>query len=167
MGYGERIRQWRGARGWTQQHLSAQLGCTDSYVTHLENEVKVPSLDICLALAEVFQLTPQEQHAFLEEVEATRRQRTETRIRTRGSVVRGAIQRRGLLPTSPAPTVGDTHPAPTSEAMDPQSIAHDLARDPDLQAAYRDLKIALADPRLREPVLNALRAFTQLARSGS
>ena len=81
MGYGDSIRQWRSAQGWTQRQLSEKLGCTDSYVTHLESQVKLPSTDICMALAQVFHLTPQEQQALVEEVEAMRRQRARSSVR--------------------------------------------------------------------------------------
>jgi len=139
------------------------LGCTDSYITHLENEVKLPSLDICMALAEVFQLTPAEQQELLEEVEALRRQRTEARLRTRDFAVRGGLRRQGTLARPPAPTSG----APATAAERPHevataaSIASDLADNPALALAYDDLKTALADPQKRATVLQVLRALAQ------
>jgi hypothetical protein len=47
--------------------------------------------------------------------------------------------------------------------LSPELIASQLAEDPGLLAAYRDLRAGLANRRMRETVLNALKAF---ARSG-
>ncbi|HSF31492.1 MAG TPA: sigma 54-interacting transcriptional regulator [Candidatus Tectomicrobia bacterium] len=49
------------------------------------------------------------------------------------------------------------------DALDP---VHDIATDPELRAAYRDLRIAFAHPQLRAAVLTALRAFAQVAERG-
>jgi len=166
MGYGEIIRAWRTAHGWTQKQLAEQLGCTDSFITQIEHEVRPPSLDICTALANVFQLPPQEQQEFLEEVEVKRRQDAEARIRTRGVAVRGAMRTRGLL-TSPPRPAEPTTAEPINETVDAVAIAQDLADNPELVAAYRDLITALSVSQLRQPVLDALRAFAQLARSSS
>ena len=164
MGYGETIRTWRTARGWTQKQLAEQLGCTDSYINQIEHEVRPPSLDICMVLVNVFQLTPQEQQEFLEEVEVKRRQDAEVRIRTRGVAVRGAMRTRGLLTPQP-PTPGSTLAERGDEPVDAAVIVRDLADNPELATAYRDLAIALSAPHLRQSVLDALRAFAQLARS--
>jgi transcriptional regulator with XRE-family HTH domain len=153
MSYGAMIRGLREGRRWTQRQLAEAIGCTDGYVAHLENEVKLPSLDICMALAQAFHLTVEDQQRLLEAVEAERRQRAEQRIRTRGGAVRGALRTRG----------GMGMPLPPSEPddLDPEKIARDLAADSDLRTAYRHLKRGLADPRMRETVLNALRAFAR------
>ena len=153
MSYGAMIRQRRELKGWTQRHLAEVVGCTDGYVAHLENEVKLPSLDICMALAQAFQLTVQEQQSLLEAVEAARRQRADQRIRARGGAVRGALRTRGGMGMPPPPSEFDD--------IDAEDIARDLADDPDLRVAYRHLKKGLADPRMRETVLNALRAFAR------
>jgi len=145
-------------RRWTQRHLAEAIGCTDGYVAHLENEVKLPSLDICMALAQAFQLTVEEQQRLLEAVEESRRQRAEQRIRTRGGAVRGALRARGGMGMPPPPSEPDE--------VDAEEIARDLADDPELRTAYRHLKQGLADPRMRETVLNALRAFARETESG-
>ena len=50
----------------------------------------------------------------------------------------------------------------TSGDIDAEFIAHDLAADPDLQNAYRDLKIALnSSSQVRKIVLNVLKAIAQ------
>lgn len=45
--------------------------------------------------------------------------------------------------------------------VDAESIARDVAGDRELLAAWRDLRAGLADPAMRETVLNALRAFAR------
>lgn len=164
MEYGKMIRDWRNERGWTQRILSEKLGCTDSYVTHIESEMKLPSLDICMALAQVFQLTPAEQQYFLEAVEKSRGQRAAGRIQVRGSAVRGALQRRGLGMTAPVQTSGATEADTDSIEggdIEADDIVRDLAADPELRVAYRNLKLALADPGMRQAVLNMLQAIAQ------
>jgi transcriptional regulator of acetoin/glycerol metabolism len=60
---------------------------------------------------------------------------------------------------------------PSTWAIDPrgfeaQEVLRDLAADPELRAAYRDLQRALAHPQLRVAVLMTLRAFAQAAETG-
>ena len=153
MSYGTMIREWRNARGWTQRQLAEAVGCTDGYIAHLEKELKLPSLDLCMALVQVLQRTPEEQQRLLAAVEAARRQQVAQRIRTRGAAVRGALRTRGSAEEPPAAS-------PPSEPS-PEQIARDLAADPDLQAAYRDLKTVLRDPQMRETALTMLRALVQ------
>ena len=152
MSYGVIIRQRREQHGWTQRQLADRIGCTDGYVAHLENEVKLPSLDISMAVSEALQLSFDEQQRLLEAVEIARRQQTERRIRTRGAVVRGALRTRGGMHTPP-------EPAP--DELNAEQIAHDMAADPDLRTAYLHLKTALTNPGMRETVLNALRALAR------
>jgi transcriptional regulator with XRE-family HTH domain len=147
------IRTRREQKGWTQRELAEAIGCTDGYVAHLENEIKLPSLDISMAVAQAFRFSDEEQQRFLETVEVARRQRAEQRIRTRGAVVRGALRTRGSAR-------GAAHGSEADEP-DAERIASDLATDPDLRLAYQHLKTALANPRLRETVLNALRALAR------
>jgi WD40 repeat protein len=45
--------------------------------------------------------------------------------------------------------------------LDAEAIARELARDRELLAAWRDVRAGLADPAMRETVLNALRAFAR------
>lgn len=153
MSYGAMIRTRREQRGWTQRELAAAIGCTDGYVAHLEKEIKLPSLDISMAVAQAFRLSEDEQQRFLDTVEVARRQRAEQRIRTRGAVVRGALRTRGgMRPPAPNPDADD---------VDAERIASDLDADPELRTAYQHLKSALANPQMRNTVLNALRAFAR------
>jgi transcriptional regulator with XRE-family HTH domain len=153
MSYGAMIRAQREQNGWTQRQLAEAIGCTDGYVAHLENEVKLPSLDVSMAVAQAFRFSFEEQQQFLEAVEEVRRQRAEQRIRTRGAVVRGALRTRG----GARPPV----PEPDTDSLNAERIARDLATDPELRMAYRHLQTALANPRMRETVLNALRALAR------
>jgi transcriptional regulator with XRE-family HTH domain len=153
MSYGTVLRTRREQKGWTQRQLAEAIGCTDGYLAHLENEIKLPSLDISMALTQALRFSDDEQQQFLETVEVARRQRAERRIRTRGAVVRGALRTRG--------SVRRTGLEPEADEPDAERIASDLATDPDLRLAYQHLKTALANPRLRETVLNALRALAR------
>ena len=159
MAYGEMIRTWRKAHGKTQRELADAVGCSDSYIAHLEKEIRPLSFNICMALGEVFELTLDEQQALLAAAEDMRSQGTEKRIRTRGATVRKALRTRGrardMAERSPEPeTIGE-------------QLARELAADSDLRAAYRDLKTALEAPETRDSVIKTLRAFAQMARSGS
>ncbi|MBI3933971.1 MAG: helix-turn-helix transcriptional regulator [Acidobacteria bacterium] len=153
MSYGQMVRQWRSTEGKTQRQLADEIGCSDSYIAHLENEVKLPSLDVCLALAEVLHLPPEEQQALLAAVETARHQSAERRMRTRGATVRRALRTRGVAGEPPPP------------ALSVEELARELAADAELQAAYHDLKTALEAPAMRQTVLQTLRAFAQMARS--
>lgn len=159
VGYGAMIRQWRSEKKWSQRTLAAALGCSDGYVALIESESKMPSLDLCMALIQVLQLSPQDQQAFLEVIERARRQETDKRVRTRSAVVRGMLGARG--PLTPLP------PEPPSSEMNIEEIAREIATDAALQAAYRDLKVALSAPEVRQTVLDALRLFAERARAGS
>lgn len=159
MNYGEIIRQNRMRLGLTQRELGRAVGCTDGYIAHIEREIKIPSLDICMALIDVFGFSIEQQQAFLEAVECARDERSHERIRTRGAKVRGALRTRG--------GAVDAGPGKREEEEIPnaQHIASDLAANPDLREAYRDLRTAMADPNLRETVLKTLRALAQSAKS--
>lgn len=157
--YGAMIRQWRSEKKWSQRALAAALGCSDGYVALMESDSKVPSLDLCMALIQVFQLRPQEQQAFLEAIESARRRATDTRVRMRSAVVRGMLEARGPLEPSP--------PEPPSSQMSVAAIAREIAADAELQAAYRDLQVALSVPEMRQTVRDTLRLFAERARSGA
>lgn len=152
------IRERRQQQGWTQRQLAEAIGCTDGYVAHIENEVKLPSVEIAVALGRALQLTFEDQQRLLDLVETAQRQRVEQRIRTRGAVARGVLRTRG----------GARPPGQGSDAddVDAERIVSDLAADPDLRVAYQHLKTALANPRMRDTVLNALRAFAREGDAG-
>ncbi len=161
MSYGQMIRKWREKKGWTQRQLADAVGCSDGYIAHLENEVKLPSLDICMALVTAFELTSEEEQALLQSVEAARQKQAEQRIRTRGEAVRGALQTRGSAAGFVPPVA---HATSQAEADD---IAREIAANPDLLAAYENLRTALADPQMRPTVLAAIEAFARAARPES
>jgi transcriptional regulator with XRE-family HTH domain len=144
------IRERREQKGWTQRQLAEAIGCTDGYVAHIENELKLPSLDICMAVSNVFQLSGETQQRLLETVEAARQQRSVQRIRTRGGAVRGALRTRG-----------GSNIEPETDDLNAETIARDLITDPALRAAYRHLKTVLANSRLRETALNTLSALAR------
>jgi len=156
--FGAMIRERRQQQGWTQRQLAEAIGCTDGYVAHIENEVKLPSVEIAVALGRALQLTFEDQQRLLDLVETAQRQRVDQRIRTRGAVARGALRTRG----------GTRPPVQGSDAddVDAERIVSDLSADPDLRVAYQHLKTALANPRMRDTVLNALRAFAREGDAG-
>jgi hypothetical protein len=67
--------------------------------------------------------------------------------------MRGALRTRG--------SGGTPSLEPEADAVEAEGIASDLAADPELRVAYQHLKTALAHPRLRDTVLNTLRAFAR------
>ena len=69
--------------------------------------------------------------------------------------MRGAVRIRGGLGESPGAA-----PAPE---LSVEELARELARDAELHTAYRNLKLALADPQMRPTVLAALDAFARVA----
>ncbi|MBI1924245.1 helix-turn-helix transcriptional regulator [Candidatus Poribacteria bacterium] len=156
MSYGAMIRERREKKGWTQRQLARVLGCSGGYIAHLENEVRTPSADICMALAQTLELTSEERQELLEVVEAARLKSAAQRIRARSEAVRSALQTHG---TEMKPLA-----APTASEASAKEVIRDFVADADWQAASRNLKTALANPQMREIVLNALRAFAQTAR---
>jgi transcriptional regulator with XRE-family HTH domain len=152
------IREWRNKKEWTQSQLAEQIGCTDGFIALLEKEKRLPSADICTALARVFELTPEEQQKLFEAVRNQRRQLFEERDSTRAFHRSASSQ--GETMTTTLRT--------TTENIDAESIASDLDSDPALKTAYLDLKISLANPQQRETVLKVIRAIAeQAARQGS
>ena len=150
MSYGELLRKWRLEKRKTQRQLAEEMGCSESYITHLENEVRLPSLSFCVTLAEVLELTAEQRQEFLTAVELTRQQGAEKRLFAAGRAVRKAWGMRG-----PPATL------PMSE-MSEQDLAHELATTPELAAAYRNLRAAFAVPRLRQALLVVLEAFSRM-----
>jgi transcriptional regulator with XRE-family HTH domain len=153
MGYGQIIRSNRNRLKMTQRELADRVGCTDGYVAHLESEVKLPSINLIVGLGDAFEFTIEEQQSLLDAVEAARVQRSNTRIRTRGAAEREIIRMRSASDGS------------GKREYEAERIAHDLDSDPELREAYRHLCKALSNPRMRETVLNALRAFAQSSQS--
>jgi len=155
MNYGKMIREWREKKRWTQRELANAMGCSDGYIAHLESQLKLPSVEICLALAEVLELPYEKRQELLNAVEEIRHQRSETRVRTRGTLVRGALRTGG--------TISRQSSGIDEGEYNAEEIARDMNVDKDLKTAYRNLRVAMSDPNMRETVLNALRAFAQIA----
>jgi transcriptional regulator with XRE-family HTH domain len=156
MGFGKAIRDYRTAAGLTQDQLAEKLGCSSGYIPALENEKRLPSLEFCIALAEVAGLSAQDRQKLLEDVEAARRKRDNTRIRTRGAALK-------TLP--PLREVEKNRKLTPVKEMTEEGIARAIAGDPDLRTAHEHLTRALSDPQMRSTVLAALEAFARAART--
>lgn len=146
------IKHAREKKGWTQKQLASAIGVTPGFITKVESEQALPSYERCTVLADVLALSLE---SLWTEIEQVRTEAFQQSIRTRGVAVRRALRTRGV---AAEPPTGAPVPEMTAEA-----IAREIAADAELQAAYRDLKLALADPQLRETVLNALRVFARAA----
>jgi len=153
IGFGKIIKSQRESLGLTQKDLGFSVGCSDGYIAHIESEAKVPSLEICMALAQIFNMPSQKEEALLKEVENARAERSQSRIRARGAAVRRALLKHGHQGGK-----GKTE-------TDPGQILQDLTGDPQLRDAVRDLQVALANPKIRPAVLTTLRAFAVSAKS--
>lgn len=156
MGPSGLIKHARERKGWTQRQVASAIGVTPGFITKVESEQALPSYERCIALAGVLDLSFDSLWA---EVEKARVEAHQQSIYTRGAAVRGVWRTPGVLAEPPTGL-----PALELSVAD---IARDMATDAELRAAYRDLKYVLADPQLRETVLNALRAFARAAHSGS
>ncbi|UCF68015.1 MAG: helix-turn-helix transcriptional regulator [Acidobacteriota bacterium] len=154
-GYGERIRRARQRLEITQRELGLRVGATDSYISHLENELRVPSWDFAVELTRVFGFSEPERQEFLASVDSARLERARSRSGRRvGS---------GLPPLH-----GDSPDVPQDgEAIDPDRIARDLQAHPRLDAAYRDLVTAFSLPGYRDAAIKTLRGLAQAAAAES
>lgn len=155
MGPSVLIKHARERKGWTQRQVASAIGVTPGFITKVESEQALPSYERCIALAGVLELSFDSLWA---EVEKARVEAHQQSIHTRGAAVRGALRTPGVLAEPPMGSSAAELSAP--------DIARDMAADAELRVAYRDLKYALADPQLRETVLNTLRAFARAASSG-
>ena len=72
IGFGNIIKSQRESLGLTQKDLGFSVGCSDGYIAHIESEAKVPSLEICMALAQIFNMPSQKEEALLKAVENVR-----------------------------------------------------------------------------------------------
>ena len=48
---GARIRERRREKGWTQKELALRVGTSNKYISHVENGVKFPSLEMLICLS--------------------------------------------------------------------------------------------------------------------
>ena len=145
------IKEARSKKEWTQKQLADAVGVTASFITKVEAGESYPSYERCFSLANVLGLSPDKLWA---QVEKSQTMTFQQRIRTRGKAVRTALG--GVMPRS----TGDVLSAKEISAED---IARDLSADAELLEAYRNLRIALANPQMRETILNTLRTFAAQA----
>lgn len=150
MRYGQWIRRERKRQGLTQRELGHKIGATDGYISHLEKELKVPSPQLALDLAQALGFSAQEQRQFLEAVDAVRLERSRRRIRTRGAAIRDSLE---------------ASPRPQEQApIEAQQIEQALEADPELANAFRNLVTAYSDPDYRDAVLKTLEGLARAAR---
>lgn len=126
----------------TQQELAEQIGVTSGFIAKIESGKSLPSYERCIALGEVLGLSVDD---LWDAVEKARAEQSQLRVRTRGEVFRKA---RRSLSTDPSPSL---------------LSGTDMAADDDLQEAYRNLDIALANRQIRLLVLKVLRDFAETA----
>ena len=148
---GEMIRTERRKKEMTQRALGEALGVSDSFVAHLEGALRLPSASVSMALSKIFGFSARRREQFLRDVESSRIERTNDRIRARGAAIRSAVGERPQKKRAP-------------DGLDADRIASDVERDPALGGAYRDLRKAYRDPKLRDTVVNTLRALAASAR---
>jgi transcriptional regulator with XRE-family HTH domain len=149
MRYGGWIRRERKRLGLTQRELGQRIGATDGYISHLEKELKVPSPQLALDLAQALGFSPRQQREFLEAVDAVRLERSRRRIKTRGAAVRDSL---GAPPDSEEAT-----------PIEAQQIQQALESDPELASAFHNLLIAYSDPDYRDAVVKTLEGLAQTA----
>ena len=149
---GEMIRTERRKKKMTQRALGEVLGVSDSFVAHLEGGLRLPSESISMALSKIFGFSARRREQLLNDVESSRIARSNDRIRARGAAVRNAVSARPEKKRSP-------------NGLDADRIARDLEGDATLGAAYQDLRKAYRDPKLRDTVVNTLKALAATART--
>jgi hypothetical protein len=119
-------------------------------VARLPVHVDETPLESGLELPEIGGLPDKERAIREGAVGAAREHLSAQRIRTCGGVWRGTLRTRSGSPVEPQ-----------EDVLDAPMIAHDLAREPDLLTAYRHLKQALANPRIRDAALTTLHALAR------
>jgi transcriptional regulator with XRE-family HTH domain len=149
------IKRARAAKGWSQKQLADTIGVTPGFVTKLEAGHAFPSYERCLTLANALGLSLDDLWA---RVEDARIDASQQRLRTRGLAMRGAVRIRGEL--------GEPPEAAPPPALSVEELARELASDAELQTAYRNLQVALANPQMRPTVLAALEAWARVAQPG-
>jgi len=55
-----RVKELRGARGWTQEQLAQAVGVSRQSINSIERELYVPSLELALTFARVFECATDE-----------------------------------------------------------------------------------------------------------
>ena len=156
----EKLKELRTQAGLTQRELAQEVGVTSGFVAQIETGDRIPSLDVLLRLANALRLKRPQQEELMAFYEQAQQEKLQRVVRTRGAAVRSAMVRtRG--------GASGAGPPAASEAgkTDADHIAREILADPDLLAAYQNLKTALTDPAMRQTVLQALEAFARAARA--
>jgi transcriptional regulator with XRE-family HTH domain len=153
---GEMVRNARDAKGFTQRDVADKVGVTPGFVAKIESNESLPGYSVCVALTNFLDLALDD---LWTAVEATRRDADERRRKARGEVATGAIRTRGAV------RVRGVIPTRGAAARGPTEIGREIASDPDLLTAYRNLRTALSDSSLRTTVLTTLEAWARMVES--
>jgi transcriptional regulator with XRE-family HTH domain len=159
MTLGQRIREARERLGWTQVILAKRVGATASFITKLEKDQALPGQQLLQALAKELVI---DGNALEELAERTRQDRAGERIFTRGHQANEIKTRADQENQAEADKKKRTEAASTAE-----QLGREILDNPDLQAGFTYLRVALADPDLNPVVLKVLEVFAQKARLGS
>jgi transcriptional regulator with XRE-family HTH domain len=54
---GQRVARLRKAHGWMQAELAERAGTSGTYIGHIESGRRVPGTDLCVKLADTFDIT--------------------------------------------------------------------------------------------------------------
>ncbi len=160
MSYGDWMRRARRAKALTQRELGERVGATDGYVSHIEQGLRVPSLEMAVALAQALDMSPDDQRRFLDAVDEARVERSRIRLDRRRAALRGVLARE---PDHAAAAPEDA--APGATALDLQVLERELEADPTLAAAHRHLMAVYADPNLRDAVVKTLQVLAASSRA--
>lgn len=153
LSYGPSIREHRDRLEMNQVEVAQALGITPGHLSHLENEKRLPSLDLLFMIGDLFGLSQEEHEILIGSVEKSRERHAGDRLAARHRRVRGALRTRGRVAGSGS----------GGEGGDEIDVNLELDRNPLLRAAFEDLRTAIADPGLRETVAKTLQAFARSA----
>ena len=56
--FGQRLRELRTARSWSQQELADKLGCSKSLISHYENAKREAGFTVLHELSDIFNVKP-------------------------------------------------------------------------------------------------------------
>ena len=54
---GERLKELRKSKGWTQVHVAAKMGLTDSVISFYERQERAPSPEVLIKFAELYDVS--------------------------------------------------------------------------------------------------------------
>lgn len=135
--YGEVIRQHRLDLGMTQRQVADQCGITDSALAHIEREMRLPSEPVAGRIAKALDLSENDRTKFNAELKKARKRQAHQRVRNRAIV---------------KPIFG-------SDLPDLDTMARELAADPDLLKGCHYLKVALRKHGQRKTLMRVLEAW--------